>query len=173
MDERTKTLFSVLACGAIILTAGCGYNQSSKFQNSFLPPPPRTSALAALEIAEPPAVQPNLFLQDVPLLSVNAIPRRSRADALEQRAEQAFQRGKNLYQSDDIANARREFNSAVDLMLEASEQDPLNRVDYEKHLDAMVDSIHRFDLAGLGASLNIEDVQFEKAPLEDILQMTF
>ena len=175
MDERTKTLFSVLACCATLATAGCGYNQSSKFRNSFLPPPPaRSSGLAALEIAEPPAVPPNVFLQDVPLVvSPNPIPRRSRADALEQRAEQAFQRGKNFYQSDDIASARREFNSAVDLMLEASEQDPLNRVDYEKHLDEMVDSIHRFDLAGMGASVDIEDVQFEKAPLEDILPMTF
>src|SRR5690348_15093146 len=173
MDGRTKTLLSVLACCATVVTAGCGYNQASKFQNSFLPPPPKASALAKIQIAEPPAVQPNIYLQDVPLLSANALPRRSRADALEQRAEQAFQRGKNYYQSDDVANARREFNSAVDLMLEASEQDPLNRVDYEKHLDEMVDSIHRFDLAGMGASVDIEDVQFEKAPLEDILQMTF
>jgi len=173
MDVRTKTLFSVLACCAAAVTSGCGYNQPSKFQNSFLPPPPKQSALAALELAEPPAVKPNLYLQDVPLLTANAIPRRSRADALEQRADQAFQRGKNLYQSADIPSARREFNSAVDLMLEASDQDPLNRLDYEKHLDEMVDSIHRFDLAGMGASVDIEDVQFEKAPLEDILQMTF
>ena len=173
MDVRTKTLFSVLACCAASLTSGCGYNQPSKFQNSFLPPPPKKSALAALELAEPPAVQPNSYLQDVPLLTANALPRRSRADAIEQRADQAFQRGKNYYQSDDIPNARREFNSAVDLMLEASDQDPLNRVDYEKHLDEMVDAIHRFDLAGMGASVDIEDVRFEKAPLEDILQMTF
>src|SRR5215472_1579383 len=173
MDVRTKTLFSVLACCAAAVTSGCGYNQPSKFQNCCLPPPPKQSALAALELAEPPAVKPNLYLQDVPLLTANAIPRRSRADALEQRADQAFQRGKNLYQSADIPSARREFNSAVDLMLEASDQDPLNRLDYEKHLDEMVDSIHRFDLAGMGASVDIEDVQFEKAPLEDILQMTF
>ena len=37
----------------------------------------------------------------------------------------------------------------------------------------MVDSIHRFDLAGMGASAVVEEGKFEKAPLEDILQMTF
>ena len=37
----------------------------------------------------------------------------------------------------------------------------------------MVDAIHRFDLAGLGASASVEEDKFEKAPLEDILQMTF
>ena len=173
MNDRMKTLFSVLACSATVVVAGCGYNQTSKFQNSFLPPPPKASGLVALEIAEPPAIPPNVYLQDVPFLTTNAIPRRSRADALEQRAEQAYQRGKNYYQSDDITQARREFDSAVDLMLEASQQDPLNRVDYEKHLDAMIDSIHRYDLAGMGASVDIAEVRFEKAPLEDILQMTF
>src|SRR5437868_5245656 len=155
MNDRMKTLFSVLACSATVVVAGCGYNQTSKFQNSFLPPPPKASALVALEIAEPPTIPPNVYLQDVPFLTSNAIPRRSRADALEQRAEQAYQRGKNYYQSDDITQARREFDSAVDLMLEASQQDPLNRVDYEKHLDAMIDSIHRYDLAGMGASVDI------------------
>ena len=38
----------------------------------------------------------------------------------------------------------------------------------------MVDAIHRFDLAGMGASrMRMRRGQFEKAPLEDILQMTF
>src|SRR5579872_210656 len=173
MDNRTKTLFSVSLCAVSLISGGCGYTQASRFQNSFLPPAPRASALAALEIAEPPAVPSNLYLQDVPFLTSNPIPRRSRADGLEQRAEQAFQRGRTYYQADDIANARQEFNTAVDLMLEASEQNPLDRQNYEKRLDEMVDSINRLDLAGMGASVDIEEAQFEKAPLEDILQMTF
>ncbi len=50
---------------------------------------------------------------------------------------------------------------------------PADREEYEHKLDEMVDAIHRMDLAGLGASAGIEEGQFEKAPLEDILQMTF
>ncbi len=130
MDNRTKTLFSVSVCAVALISGGCGYTQPSRFQTSFLPPAPRPGTLAALEIAEPPAIQPNVYLQDVPFLSSNALPRRSRGDALRTRAEQAFQRGRNYYQSDDIADARREFDTAVDLMLEASEQNPLDRQDY-------------------------------------------
>ncbi len=70
-------------------------------------------------------------------------------------------------------DARREFDTAIDLMLEASDQNPADRQDYERRLDEMVDAIHRFDLAGLGASASVEEGRFEKAPLEDILQMTF
>jgi membrane-bound lytic murein transglycosylase D len=37
----------------------------------------------------------------------------------------------------------------------------------------MVDEIHSRDLAGLGASAVVDEDKFEKAPLEDILEMTF
>ena len=40
-------------------------------------------------------------------------------------------------------------------------------------MDEMVDAIHRFDLAGMGASDAVPEGKFEKAPLEDILEMTF
>jgi len=174
MDGRTKTLFSLFGLAAVLTAAGCGYTQPSRFQTSFLPPAPRASALAALEIAEPPVIHPNPYLQDVPYLNVNPIPpRQSRSETLAQRAETAFQRGRAEYQADDIADARREFNSAVDLMLDAAEQDPSSRQINEKRLDEMVDSIHRFDLAHMGASVDVDEVQFEKAPLEDILEMTF
>ena len=173
MDYRTKTLFSLFPLAVALSSAGCGYNQQSKFQMSFLPPAPRSSALAAVEIAEPPLVQPNPFLQDVPFVTSNPIPRRTRADGLVQRADQAFQRGKRDYQANDAQNARREFDTAVDLMLEASDQNPLDRQDFEKKFDEMIDSIHRFELAGMGSSVDVADAQFEKAPLEDILEMTF
>ncbi len=146
---------------------------------SFLPPAPRGGALA--ELAEPPvvqpvAVQPNLYLKDVPavLLTNPTLPqRRTQADDTMRNADRRFQAGKRAYQSQDLVTARRQFNAAIDLMLEASGQDPTNRQEYERKLDEMVDAIHRFDLADLGASAVVEQGKFEKAPLEDILQMTF
>lgn len=175
MHDRTKKFCGWLASAVALAASGCGYPQASKFQTSFLPPAPRSSALAAVQIADPPVIHPNPYLhQDVPFLSANAVPpRRTTGDTLVQRAEQAFQRGKAAYQIDDIVTARREFNTAVDLMLDASDQSPSDRQEYEKQLDEMVDSVHRYDRAGMGASVDIEEAQFEKAPLEDILQMTF
>ena len=173
MDNRTTTFLAVSILAGTLSTISCGVNQPSKFQMSFLPPAPRT-ATTALEIAEPPALSPNVYLQDLPFLnSPLGPPRRSRADAYVQRADQAFQRGKKFYQANNAADARTEFDHAIDWMLEASEQNPTDRQDYEKHLEEMVDSIHRFDLVGLGASASVEEAGFEKAPLEDILNMTF
>jgi membrane-bound lytic murein transglycosylase D len=98
---------------------------------------------------------------------------RAAAEALIQQAYLRLQRGKGLYQANDIANARKEFDTAVDLMFAASSQDPGDRQEFGRKLDEMVDAIHRFDLAGLGAAEGSQDGKFEQAPLEDILKMTF
>lgn len=176
MDERTKlaSIFSLpLAAFGLV---SCASNQASRFQMSFLPPMPHNSA-ASPELASPPALEPNAYLADVPFLTASpAAPRKPRSEALRsdllvQQADQAFQRGKRFYQSNDPSDARREFDRAVDLMLEASDQNPSFRQEHEKKLDEMVDSIHLFDLGGLGASA--QTTEFQKAPLEDLLPLTF
>lgn len=175
MHVRTKTLFFFFLPAVALTFAGCGTTQPSRFQMSFLPPAPRPAPPAA-ELAEPPVIQANLFLRDVPaflLTNLQLPPRSPRADALLHRADQRFQAGKKYYQANEIPNARREFDAAIDLMLEASDQNPADRQEYERRLDEMVDAIHRFDLTGMGASASIDEGKFEKAPLEDILQMTF
>jgi membrane-bound lytic murein transglycosylase D len=174
MDNRTKTLFSFLLFAGILTSIGCGYNQQSKFQMYFLPPAPHGAA-PLIELAQPPALEPNLYLQDLPFLSAASLapPRTSRGDSLVQQAVLAYQQGKRFYQANDPISARAQFNRAIDLMLEASDQNPFDRQDYEKKLDELVDTIHRFDLAGLGASIEVTDAPFERAPLESILPMTF
>jgi len=141
---------------------------------AFLPSPP----LATTPDIDAPRVpeQPNLYLTNAPLSliapSATVPEHKIRWDANVQRAEQAFQRGKRLYQTNNIEEARREFDNAIDWMLEASAQTPSDREDLERRLDEMVDSIHHFDLAGMGAA-EVAEGRFEKAPLEDILQLTF
>ena len=175
MDDRTKAFFQFTAFALALMTAGCGYNQQSRFQMSFLPPAPR-GASHAVELAEPPVVQPNLYLKDVPAILISSpviAQRHTAADDTIRRADRRYQAGRRAYQSKDLATARREFDAAIDLMLEAASQDPSDRQEYERKLDEMVDAIHRFDLADLGASAAVEQGKFEKVPLEDILQMTF
>ena len=98
---------------------------------------------------------------------------RQKKESLIQRANLRFQRGRGLYQANEPAKARVEFDGAIDLLLEASAQDPGDRQEFSRRLDEMVDAIHRYDLAGLGASETTEEGKFDPAPLEDILQMTF
>jgi membrane-bound lytic murein transglycosylase D len=176
MEVRTETLCSFLLFAVAVVTSGCGYVQQSRFQMSFLPPAPH-GASAEGELPEPPAVQHNLYLgADIPAIILSnpqILQRRTQGDTTIQTALRRFQSGKRYYQAGDVANARREFDRAIDLMLEASEQGLLDRQQFERQLDEMVDSIHRYDLADLGAAAAVDQGKFEKAPLEDILQMTF
>jgi membrane-bound lytic murein transglycosylase D len=176
MDGRTKIYCVLLTAAVAISTTGCGFNQQSKFQMSFLPPATPHDA-PAIDFAEPPPVEANLYLKtDAPavVLSSSAIPRRrTEADATIQNAERAYQMGRRFYQSQDLVVARREFDRAIDLMLQAGDQDPTDRLEFERKLEEMADAIHRYDLAGFGAGASVEQGKFEKAPLEDILQMTF
>ncbi|MDQ6676988.1 MAG: transglycosylase SLT domain-containing protein [Acidobacteriota bacterium] len=95
------------------------------------------------------------------------------SDLLVQQAEERFQAGRNFYKVKDAGSARGEFDRSIDLMLQASEN-PSDRALYEDKLERLVDAIHRLDLAGLGSAAPAPDEpQFEKAPLEDLLQMTF
>src|SRR5215469_8015609 len=177
MHRRKQTLYSYFLIAAVLLsTLGCAVTQQSRFQNAFLPAPHRGASAIRITAEDLPIVQPNVYPRDLPasfLSEAPLPPRKTRGDSLMQRAENRFEAGKRYYQAQDSANARREFDAAIDLMLEASDQNPADRQEYEKRMDEMVDAIHRYDLAGLGASAAVEEGKFEKAPLEDILQMTF
>jgi len=176
MDVRTKSFYSVFLLAAVIADAGCAYNQQSRFQMAFLPRAV-SSGEREIDTIPPPAVSVNPYLQNNVPAVLRAEPlqprRRNRADGLVQNAEQALQRGRRAYQVNDVETARKEFDAAIDFMLEASDENPADRAEYNSRLDEMIDQIHRLDLAGMGASAAVEQGKFEKAPLEDILQMTF
>jgi membrane-bound lytic murein transglycosylase D len=176
MDDRTKTFYSFLVAAVTVITAGCGYTQQTRFQMSFLPSAPHAVEADVEALPPAPSLQPNIYLQQTPaflLASSQTPPRKTTGDAIVMRAEQTFQRGKKFYQANDIPAARRQFDRAIDLMLEASDGDPADRQDYQHRLEDMIDAIHRYDLAGMGAAATLEQGKFEKAPLEDILEMTF
>lgn len=173
MGCRTTTLLLLVSI-PLTLFCGCGMNQQQqRFRNAFLPPAPRPAF--DLASSEPPAVAPSMYLSEVPNV-VSRTPQlpgaASRSDLLIEKAQQHFQQGKKFYQVKDGERARHEFDRAVDLMLEASES-PSDRPAYDARLEQMVEAIHGYDLSGLGSAADLEEPQFEKAPLEDILPMTF
>ncbi|MGA3262060.1 MAG: transglycosylase SLT domain-containing protein [Bryobacteraceae bacterium] len=174
MNARTQTLASIIVVAGASVIAGCGINQHSSFQNAFLPPHAHSGPVN-LDIDHPPLVEPGVYTKDVPgfLLEGPQIPRRTRGDEMVEEAERHFAAGKQAYAIGAFATARQEFDLAVDAMLDASDLNPADRQAYDRRMDQMVDAIHSFDLAALGASDSSEEGRFDKAPLEDILQMTF
>ena len=172
MHLPRKPLSGSAALLGLLITAACSLNQPARFRSPFLPPALAVPALGHFD--DPPEINP--FVDQMPpllLTSFQLTDRASRADLTVQRANQAFLRGKQAYQSGDIPAARREFDSAIDLLFDAFDQDPASRQDLDNKLDEMADAIHRLDLAGMGASAVLDDGKVEKPPLEDILDMTF
>ena len=179
MDERNKVtgfFFTLGTFGLALVSAACGVNQPTRFQMSFLPAAPRIDGPNAVSLPPAPDVKPNISVRDVPAILVThqtPLDRPTKGDALVQQAGQRFQQGRRMYRTNNRDAARKEFDAAIDLMLEASEDPPADHQEYERRLEDMADAIHRYDLAGLGAAEPVSEGKFEEAPLENILQMTF
>jgi membrane-bound lytic murein transglycosylase D len=173
MGGRPMVFGNISVTAVALLAAGCSYTtQSAKVHPPYVPASHKTAEEAVLspppELATPPTV---FAITPVLHETFEFSEERVNAEMLVQQASLRMQHGKGLYQANDIVNARKEFDTAVDLMFAAASQDTGDRQEFSRQLDEMVDTIHRYDLAGLGAAA--EDGRFQQAPLEDILKMTF
>jgi membrane-bound lytic murein transglycosylase D len=174
MGGRPRVFGNISVTAAALLAAGCSYTtQTAKVHPPYVPVAHKTEASAAFPAApEVPAPQTVFAITPALQDSFAFSEERVNAEMLIQQAYLRMQHGRALYQANDIVNARKEFDTAVDLMFVASSQDPGDRQEFGPKLDEMVDTIHRYDLAGLGAAAR-DDGQFQQAPLEGILNMTF
>ena len=149
------------------------FSQQSALQTSFFSP---AAARISLSAAVPEIVE----TEDLPYINEVAKEKKkalapfapNASDLLIQQAEEKFRSGKKYYQERDYTNARMDFDAAVDAMLKASVS-PTDRALYQCKFDDIVDSISRYDLSGMGAAAVSTVQQFDKAPLEDIVTMTF
>ena len=148
-------------------------------QQSNLP----TSFLAPASVHTPPTIPAALGITDSEHLPYLRQLRKDRgiaasafqpkpSDLLIQRAEERFNAGRKAYQARDYDRARAEYDTAIGIMLQGSD-DPSDRRLFEARLEDMVDAIHHDDLAGLGSAAQRDPSEFDKAPLDDILNMTF
>jgi membrane-bound lytic murein transglycosylase D len=146
-------------------------------RNSFLPQAPVVNmeeAAASLPkdvLSSPPA----LYSQEHPNLtpSTQSILRLTELEKRLRNAEAEFGSGKRAYAEGKHEEARRHFNTAVDLLLEAPMQDEQGRRRLERRLDEMVEAIYRYDISGLGAAESPDKFVFESSPRDSILEMTF
>ena len=94
------------------------------------------------------------------------------SDVWMQQADERVRTGRRFYQEGYYRQARVEFDAAIDNMMKAA-ANPSDRVQFESRLEDMIDAIHRLDLAGMGAAAPDAAQVYDKAPLEDIVEMTF
>ncbi len=164
---------ALLAFCGIVSALPLGAQQSGLSASFLTPAATRVSAPASR-----PSISETEKLSYLNQLAKNAHDAKSgtfkpnASDLLVDRAEDRFRAGRKAYSEGDFDRARSEFDAAIDAMLRGSDN-PTDRALFECRLDDMVDAIHRCDLDGLGGAADQSTPQFDKAPLEDIVQMTF
>ena len=87
-------------------------------------------------------------------------------------SEGHFQEGKSLLQEQRIDEARREFDMAVDVLLNVPENAPDHSL-FERKAEEIIRQIHKYDLESLGAGQSPEGLFFTESPRDDLLDMTF
>jgi membrane-bound lytic murein transglycosylase D len=173
MTETRKRLSICICSLSILFSVGCTGSNNQRFTVSFMPPAPKQVVASAvsdnLPVSEPAKItETPVFLK----ASLQVPPRPSQSDVRVLRAAERFQVGRRAYQEGDLNTARVEFDKAVDLLLTAPENLP-DRYKVERKLEELVAAIHKYDVNGLGAGDFSEGTAYDKAPLEDILEMTF
>ena len=166
-----KSIF--VSCLALSVSSSLLFSQQLNFQTSFFSP-------AAARLTVPGPTADIVDTEHLPYINQVAKEKKSTAvsyspnasDLLIQEAEQKFRAGKKFYQERDYTSARTSFDASIDAMLKAS-VDPTDRALYQRKLEDVVDSISRYDLSGMGAAAVSTIGQFDKAPLEDIVALTF
>ena len=171
---RNLRAVSFVFLPALLLFSSCVLSaQQSGLQTSFFAP-------AALRSPNPSVTSTIVDSEHLPYLKEVARDTKpspiafqpTASDLSIQQAEERFRNGKKAFQDHDYDRARTEFDAAIDAMLMASDN-PTDRRLFESKLEEMVDTIHRDDLTGMGAATVEEVPGFDKAPLDDIVTMTF
>jgi len=118
---------------------------------------------------------PALYANELPNLthSTQSLLRLTELENRLRKAEDRYEAGRKAYSDGNMEQARKDFNRAVDLLLEAPNQDELGRQRLERRLDEMVEAIYRYDISGLGAAESPDKFLFEGSPRDSILEMTF
>ncbi|HTS47476.1 MAG TPA: transglycosylase SLT domain-containing protein, partial [Bryobacteraceae bacterium] len=171
LSHRSWFSLAAIVVPLALPLAGCISAKSQAFRTSFLPSTPATSSA---DFDEPPKVASNLYANETPDLVQRALaapPVKPGADAWIFRAETHFDLGRKLYQQGDKDAARREFDTAMGILLSVPDY-ITDRQRLDRRLDQMADTIYRYDLEGFGAAVSSQ-VVYDKPPIDDFLQLTF
>ena len=173
-SERTSAFAAVIGFTAMFGCAPAGQGLRPQFRNSFLPPAQAARLAETPQPVRESEIPQDLFRNEVPALttSTQTTLRLAEIETRLRKAEQRFESGKKAYRDGQQAEARRQFNSAVDLLLEAP-GDSIGRQRLERRLEEMVESIYRYDVEGLGAASSPDQFVFDSSPRDGILDMTF
>jgi membrane-bound lytic murein transglycosylase D len=95
------------------------------------------------------------------------------ADSLPVRnAEKMFQEARIAASAGNASEARALLDRALNELLEIPPDDPQREV-YDRYIQNFAEQVYALDLESLGAARGVEDVRFDKSPLDEIRELTF
>ena len=179
MRALSSSALTVVGLTVVVVSlTGCATMAPSPnaFRTSFLPPVPAArpgDAKPALDgFDAPPAITPVVYSNSAPNLAGPQFPPRpTEADTRLRRAEDRFKEGKRLHIAGDLEGARKQFDQALDMVLNAKDE-PTNQPSFDQRFEELVQAIYRYDVGGVNEDAR-KDPQFDKAPIDEIRTLTF
>lgn len=172
----TRVLAATVGIALALSSAGCvTAARPQQFKTFLLPPAVQPTAQAP--VLDPPPADPGLYANEAPLLtdaaSVTFVPPPTPTDTdfLIKQADDRFAAGKQAIADGRNLDARKEFNRAIEVLLTADGS--VDRTRIERHLEELSETIYRYDLDDLGASESSDQVSYDRAPMDGIIDMTF
>lgn len=170
-----RTGWFILLAGTVFTLSSCATTTATHSPiHYFVPPVPAAATLVAID---PPSdvVPLALYTNEVPQVTGNKVPaiaRPSDGDFLIHSADEHFAAGKKAIQESRKADARKEFDRSIEVLLTAPENIQ-DRARLQRRLEELIDSIYRYDVDELGSGQPEEEAAFERSPLDSIRDMTF
>jgi len=159
---------------ALTALNGCSPARTQAFSPP-LPAPPAPALVPPAAVIHPAGAAPALFIDDSRALLTDTgplFPAPSPEESLIRQAQMLADAGRLHYRAGEVAEARKQFDRAIDTLLSApGGWTGSSRL--HKKLTELVQEIHRYDVAGLGAGDVPGEPVYDKAPLEDIPELTF
>ncbi len=163
---RMSTLGALVAAVAVL---GC--EDAARRPVQVHPPPQAAQApvgrAAPLTVGALPVDSPVLHHLILP-----AWPKPDGVEALIAQVEGAFQAGEQEYKAGHLESARRDFDHAVDWLLESG-YDLQSDARLEQLFNNIVDTVYAYELAAFRAGDGFNEPPSEPAPIDEIAEMTF
>ena len=171
MNRFSTVVFVALLA---LTSAGCGAKGQAARHSGRVPAGSSASAISPSDIRLENRIlrlpKSNLlFLPEIAVFSANPYFRKQWVLA---EAGEAYQQGRELFEAGDWAQAREEFDHAIDILL-TSRLDLRNDRRVRYTFDRLVDRIYEMDLAVARVTAGEDSPSDEAAAIDDVVPLTF
>ncbi|MCC6294252.1 MAG: transglycosylase SLT domain-containing protein [Bryobacterales bacterium] len=159
--------------------SGCQMGTSGhpqRFVRAFVPPAPKPVSPKPAEMPEPPPAESGFYLHDSPMLVTAPGPatpaNRFEAGHRLAKSDEHLRKGTELLVKGKTAEARLEFDAAVDWLVSA----PASLNGREKLVarhDQIVEEIFRLEVDAAQSGGQEQEPVYDQAPFEDVADLTF